>query len=179
MGKSTDETSPVTPDHTEKIREEIRSTEAEITDTLQTIEKRFAPSHIKAEAKVKIKEYSLTGLVKVTEAVQKKPGVAALIGLGALLLIFRKKKKKHYREAELPGAALMEALPRKVKKDPVKTMKHYFALLRIAIAAGTAARAIYLQSKAGTRPPMRSRGVTVTEVPRAGAFPETVRESVY
>ena len=178
MGKSTDETSPVTPNDTDRIRSEIRSTEADITDTLQTIEKRFAPSHIKAEAKVKFKEYSLAGLVKVTEAVRKKPVPAALIGAGALWLLFRNKKKR-YREAYLPGTSLMEALPRKVKKNPVKTMKHYFALLRIAIAAGTAARAIYLQSKHEARPQARPRAVTVTETPRAGAFPETVRESVY
>lgn len=177
MGKSADETGPVTPNQTDRIREEIRSTEAEITDTLQTIEQRFTPTHIKAEAKVKLREYTLTGLVKVTEAVRKKPVPAALIGVGALWLLFRK-KKKHHHQAEVPGAMLMEALPRKVKKNPVKTMKHYFALLRIAVAAGTAARAVYLQSKA-RKPHTVPRGVTVTEVPRAGAFPETVRESVY
>ncbi|WP_243373657.1 hypothetical protein [Geotalea sp. SG265] len=177
MGKSTDETGPVTPHPTDRIRNEIRSTEAGITETLQTIEQRFTPSHIKAEAKVKLREYSLTGLVKVTETVRKKPVPAALIGVGALWLLFRK-KKKHRNKAELPGAALMEALPRKVKKDPVKTMKHYFSLLRIAIAAGTAARAVYLQSKSQRGPAAPGRA-TVTEVPRAGAFPETVRESVY
>ncbi|GAB7025566.1 hypothetical protein [Geotalea toluenoxydans] len=178
MGKSTDETGQVMPNQTDRIREEIRYTEAEITDTLQTIEKRFAPAHMKAEAKVKLREYSLTGLVKITEAVKKKPVPAALIGVGALWLIFRKKKKPR-PEAELPGALLMEALPRKMKKNPVKTMKHYLSILRIAIAAGTAARAIYLQSKSGQRVPAGARAVTVTEVPRAGAFPETVRENVY
>jgi hypothetical protein len=177
MGKSADETGPVTPHQTDRIREEIRSTEAEITDTLQNIEHRFTPSHIKAEAKVKLREYSLTGLVKVTETVRRKPVPTALIVVGALWLLFRK-KKKHHHQAELPGATLMEALPRKVKREPVKTMKHYFALLRIAIAAGTAARAVYLQSRS-QKHRSAPRGMTVTEVPRAGAFPETVRESVY
>lgn len=178
MGKSADETGQVTPNQTDRIRSEIRSTEAEITDTLQTIEQRFAPSHIKAEAKTKLKEYSMTGLVKVTETVQKKPVPVALIGVAALWLLFRKKKKRRH-EAELPGAALMEAMPRKIKKDPVKTLKHYFAIIRIAIAAGTAARAIYLQSKSAPRHPAGARPIRVADVPRAGAFPETVRETVY
>lgn len=183
MGKSTDETSPVTPNHTDKIREEIRSTEAEITDTLQSIEKRFAPAHIKAEAKIKVKEYSLMGFYKVTDTIRKKPVPAALIGAGVLYLIFRKKKpSRHDRYQQLPGAAMMEVVPKKARKDPVKTVKYFINMFRMAVAVGTAARAVYLQAKAAQQETPRRhrlRTVTVTEVPRAGAFPENIRETVY
>ncbi len=182
MGKSADETSPVRPNHTDRIRQEIRFTEAEITDTLQTIEKRFAPAHIKAEAKVKMKEYSLMGFYKVTDAIRKKPVPAALIGAGALYLIFRKKKKPaHAGKYELPGSAMRELLPKKARKDPVKEVKHYINMFRMAIAVGTAARAVYLQAKAAQKeaPKPHRAGGPVIEAPRAGAFPETVRENVY
>lgn len=184
MGKNADETGTVAPNQTDRIREEIRYTEAEISDTLQNIEQRFTPAHIKSEAKVKAKEYSQMAFYKVTETIRHKPVPAALIGAGVLYLIFRKKNKHHYEERYQPlrGAALMETVPKKAKKDPVKTVKHFINIFRIAVAAGTAARAVYLQAKAAREEsprPHRHPVGAVTEVPRAGAFPETVRETVY
>lgn len=181
MGKSADETGQVTPDHTDQIRQEIRSTEADISETLHTIEKRFAPAHIKAEAKVKLKEYSIIGLIKITDAIKKKPVPAALIGAGLLYFMFRKKTgRRKTDKQQLPGTGVMEAMPKKIRKDPVKALKHYITIGRMAIAAGTAARALYLQAKSARTTVAHSKATPiVTEVPRAGAFPETVRETVY
>ena len=88
MGKISAEMNPAKPDVTEQIKEDIRRTEASITDTLHSIEHRFTPAHIKSELKGKLRRYALVGLVKTTDAVREKK-VQAIIGAGAALYVVR------------------------------------------------------------------------------------------
>src|SRR6266508_1855717 len=92
MGKITAEVTM--PDETEKIRQEIRHTEAEITDTLHSIEGKFTPTHLREEMRDKLRYYSITGVTKLTETVRRRPISAALVGAGALWFIIRRRRKR-------------------------------------------------------------------------------------
>ena len=129
MGKSTDEMNPAKPDATERIQEDIRNTEADITATLHEIEGRFRPAHIKAEVKQKVRQYSLTTLVKVTDAIRSKPVPAALVGAGVAIFLIRKMTRRKGAKGRMAGfAAAAGAMPKEVKRHPVETIKNYITL---------------------------------------------------
>src|SRR5690242_5603252 len=125
MGKSTSETpGQVTPKPTVLMQEEIRHTEAEITDTLQSIEAKFAPKRLKEQAKTKLVNGTVNGVVHLGYAIKRKPVPSAALGAGLLWLMRRRSRRPKFgrRKTDLDtGAMAVAALPKELKKSPVNT----------------------------------------------------------
>ncbi len=72
------------------IERDIERTQDEMSRTIQTIQHRLSPDHMKAKAKVRMRETSRGMMDKVKE----HPAAAAMIGLGAWMLM-RDKGSEH------------------------------------------------------------------------------------
>ena len=107
MDKIRDEINSPSPDPAVEIQEGIRRTEAKMSATINEIEEKFSPAHIKAEVKEKVRRYSLIGLVKVNDAIRSKPVPAALVGAGVAWLLVR--KMTHRRSDKRHAALEMHA----------------------------------------------------------------------
>lgn len=179
MGKITDEMNQAKPDATGRIQEDIRNTEADITATLHEIEGRFRPAHIKAEVKEKVRQYSVTTLVKVTDAIRSKPVPAALLGAGVAILIIRKMtKRRKGSKVSAADLAAAGAMPKEVKRHPVETIKHYITLGKMVIAVGSALSTYLLREKPARRayaprPPRDLHGM-----PGARVFPAGMHDTI-
>ncbi|HEY0788184.1 MAG TPA: DUF3618 domain-containing protein, partial [Thermoanaerobaculia bacterium] len=65
------------------IERDIERTQREMSRTIQTIQHRLSPDHMKAKAKVRMRETS-RGMI---DRVKEHPAAAAMIGLGAWMLM--------------------------------------------------------------------------------------------
>jgi len=138
------------PDAMDQIQEEIRQTESEISHTLTSIEARLTPKHIKRELTEQLKHYAVVGAVKISEGCKKRPVPAALFGTAAALLLVRKLTvgRRHNDSPPLKRrSAMVDALPKKVKKQPVKEVKKYVTLGRFAVAAVSALATILARQR--------------------------------
>ena len=155
MGKISAEMNPAKPDVTEQIKEDIRRTEASITDTLHSIEHRFSPAHIKSELKGKMRRYALVGLVKTTDAVREKK-VQAVLGAGAVLYAMRKLSTRGRKSSPAAkGSAVIEALPERIQKNPAEGIRHYLTVGRIALAVASAIGTVLFREKRASAPSVK------------------------
>lgn len=140
MGKIGDEMNEVGPEPAEKIQEDIRETESEISHTLHTIEDRLAPKNLVHDARETLKEYSIKGYVKVTEACRRNPIPVVVIGAAAAAVVVGLAMKRPRKRARLmkKGAYLLEAMPKGMKKHPAKEVKKYVTLGRVAVTLASA-----------------------------------------
>ncbi|UFS69183.1 hypothetical protein LPW11_14915 [Geomonas sp. RF6] len=152
MGKITSENHPVTPRPTVLMQEEIRHTEAEITDTLHSIEAKLAPARLKEQVKTKVVNGTVNTVVHLGYTMKRRPVPSAAIGVGLLWLLRRRAHKKAVR-VEVPvrrvdlGDTIVEVLPKEMKKNPMKTMKKYVTLGRMAFAFFSVASAVMMRGK--------------------------------
>ncbi|WP_026840056.1 hypothetical protein [Citrifermentans bremense] len=82
----------------DKLREQIRHTESDITETVQTIEQRLSPSHLRREGVRKAKGLAWRGVAKVMEVVQQRPLQLSLLGATAAVVMMRRSSKGHKKE---------------------------------------------------------------------------------
>lgn len=84
----------------DKLREQIRHTESDITETVQTLEQRLSPSHLSREGVRKAKGLAWRGVAKMMELVQQRPLQLSLLGATAAVVIMRRSSKEHKKEQE-------------------------------------------------------------------------------
>lgn len=151
MGKITGKTTTeVKREPTVLMQEEIRHTEAEITDTLHSIEAKLAPRRLKEQAKAKLVNGAVNGAVRLGYTIKRQPVPSAAIGAGVLWLLRRRARKPKYgrRKTDIDtGALVVQALPKELRKSPVKTMKKYITLGRMAFAFFSVAGAVMMRGK--------------------------------
>lgn len=82
----------------DKLREQIRHTESDITETVQTLEQRLSPSHLRREGVRKAKGLAWRGVARVMELVQQRPLQLSLLGATAAVVIMRRSTKEHNKE---------------------------------------------------------------------------------
>uniref|UniRef100_C6E244 DUF3618 domain-containing protein n=1 Tax=Geobacter sp. (strain M21) TaxID=443144 RepID=C6E244_GEOSM len=82
----------------EELREQIRHTESDITETVQTLEQRLSPSHLRREGVRKAKGLAWRGVAKVMELAQQRPLQLSLLGATAAVVIMRRSTKEHKKE---------------------------------------------------------------------------------
>jgi len=132
------------------MQEDIRHTEAEISDTLHSIEAKLAPQRLKQQAKTKLVNGTVNTVVHLGYTIRRKPVPSAAIGAGLVWFMRRRAKKPKYgrRKTDLDtGVIALEALPKKLRKSPVKTMKKYVTLGRMAFAFISVAGAVLMRGK--------------------------------
>lgn len=103
MDKIMKEAADAKPDAGEKIQEEIRHTESEISDTLHAIEQKLSPSRILKEMKRKLADRCADAYTKGIGLVKKRPVPAAVVGLATvaiLVAVARRSKRKGRPEAQ-------------------------------------------------------------------------------
>jgi len=164
------EINPAKP-HAEVLQENIRHTEAEISDTLHQIEARFKPSYLKREAKERLRHYSLVGLIKTIDAVKARP-VPIALGTGAAIYLLRKlSRRRSLSHAAERGGAYVEAVPKELRKNPVKTLRRYISLGRMAVIFASAVTTVLMREK-GRRasPPRQYPGEVAVRSPSGGTY---------
>lgn len=100
MGKGTDEMND-NETKTREIQDSIRRTEAEMADTITTIQHRLSPQHLKDEAMSKIKETAAKGMEKFQGTVKSNPGPFIAAAAGLTFLLLRRKRKNRAAAEEL------------------------------------------------------------------------------
>jgi hypothetical protein len=158
MGKIGSKSSEITQSPTDSMQREIRRTEAEISDTLHSIEAKLAPDRLKRQVKGKLLQGSATAVVRAGYAIKRRPLPSAAIGAGVVWLLKRRSRKRH---AALPlaaagrgpdySAALVQAMPKELRKNPVKTFKKYLTLGRMALAFVSVASTVLMRGKRAQR----------------------------
>ena len=172
MDKIRDEINAPSPDPAAEIQEGIRRTEAKMSATINEIEKKFSPAHIKAEMKEKVRRYSLICLVKANDAIRSKPVPAALLGAGVAWLLVREvTHRRSEKRHAFPEAVGEEVKPAKAKKQPVDTMKTYINMAKIVIAVGSAISTYLMREREAGRSPFRRTAPEPTVRPQSWAYP--------
>ncbi|MBU5636257.1 DUF3618 domain-containing protein [Geomonas sp. Red69] len=102
----------------ERIREQIRHTESDITHTVQTLEQRLSPRYLKRQGMRKAKLFAWQGIAKALDLAQRTSVQVSLVGGGALLMLLgsrRVRERVTVRTARKPaievhpGAAVARA----------------------------------------------------------------------
>lgn len=121
---------------TEELQKEIRQTEAQLSETLHTIEERLSPSALKQQAKENALRLAARGAVRVSEAFKNKKA-PAIIGAGLVLLLARKMLKRK-REVKINTERLREQITESLVEQSVKSAKFKVFLKGLSVALGTA-----------------------------------------
>ena len=83
----------------DKLREQIRHTESDITETVQSIEQRLSPTHLRRQGVRKAKGFAWRGAAKVLELLQQRPLQLSLLGATtAAVLVMKRSSRKHKTE---------------------------------------------------------------------------------
>jgi len=111
MGKGADEMND-NEKKSQEIEDSIHRTEAQMADTITTIQHRLSPQHLKDEAVSRIRETASKGMEKFQGAVKSNPApfVAAAAGLAFLLM---RRRKKNGETSDEPG--MIEKMKEKVR----------------------------------------------------------------
>lgn len=89
----------------DRLREQIRHTESDITETVQTLEHRLSPSELRQRGARKAKYLAWHNTAKILEFAQKSSVQVALVGASALLLLLGKREVRHkvtFRKRAVP-----------------------------------------------------------------------------
>ncbi|HEY3308981.1 MAG TPA: DUF3618 domain-containing protein [Desulfuromonadaceae bacterium] len=135
MGKNRTE---IEPGHhkTEALQQEIRETEAQLSDTLHTIEERLSPATLKQQIKQNAIRITAQSAVRVGYALKNKK-TPAFIGAGLVLLIARKMIKRR-RDVKIDTERLREQITESLVEQSVKSAKFRIFIKGLAVALGTA-----------------------------------------
>jgi hypothetical protein len=102
----------------EEIRDDIRETTAELTETLGALQDKLAPEALVNEAKLEVREHAMA----VVAQARQHPAISAVIGAGALFAIGRALFTRGGRSSVaslLLGAALGAAAYRLLAGDVI------------------------------------------------------------
>ena len=139
----------------DKLREQIRHTESDITETVHTLEHRLSPRYIGQRGGLKAKLAAWRGTAKLLELAQRRSVQVSLVGASALLVILGSRKAQHKvvrrpalteREATgnavraLGASALWMLLRKRLAQKTVRGHEEKPAVTGLALAA-TAAKA--------------------------------------
>ena len=105
MGENT----KVIEQHSEadKLREQIRHTESDITETVGSLEHKLSPGYLKQQGARKVKLYAWQGAARFLEVAQKRSVQMSLLGASALLMILG--TRKGHRAARRPAVTGFDA----------------------------------------------------------------------
>ena len=100
---------------TDRLREEIRHTESDITETVHSLEQRLSPRYLRQQGVRKAKHLAWEGTAKALDYAQRTSVQAMIVGgagaAGALWLLVRNRKSRHQVAAQKAVPALQEAGP--------------------------------------------------------------------
>jgi hypothetical protein len=72
-----------------QLREQIRHTESDITETVHTLEQKLSPRYLRQRAARKAKRIAWEGAAKVLDLAQRTSVQASLVGASALFILIR------------------------------------------------------------------------------------------
>ena len=75
-----------------RLREQIRHTESDITETVQTLEEKLSPRYLRQRGARNAKRLAWEGTAKLLDLAQRTTVQASLVGAGALLMLFTNRK---------------------------------------------------------------------------------------
>lgn len=159
----------------DRLREQIRHTESDITETVQTLEDRLSPSHLRERGTRKVKLAAWRGTAKVLEFAQRRPVQLSLLGASALLMVLgtRKARTRAVRRPPVTGMDAAGSLAKALgagalwmfsrRKGSRVSQEERPAVSGLALAA-TAAKAFFggkrQSEKSGTTRPGRKEAWT-------------------
>ncbi|HBG05286.1 MAG: hypothetical protein A2075_20775 [Geobacteraceae bacterium GWC2_58_44] len=76
----------------DRLREQIRHTESDITETVQSLEQRLSPRYLRQRGSRKAKRLAWQGTAKLLEFAQRRSVQASVLGAGALLMLISNRK---------------------------------------------------------------------------------------
>ncbi|WP_224981610.1 DUF3618 domain-containing protein [Geomonas agri] len=79
----------------ERIREQIRHTESDITQTVQSLEQRLSPQYLKRRGVRKAKLFAWQGIAKALELAERTSVQASLVGGSVLLMLLGNRRVRH------------------------------------------------------------------------------------
>jgi hypothetical protein len=144
-----------------RLREEIRHTEGDITDTVLTLEHRLSPRYLRQQGVRKVKHLAWEGTAKALDLAQRTPVQAMVLGSAGALLMLLTNRKAHRKVAapkavrppmeagtvaKAAGAGTLWLLTRKRRGGKPEAAKKP-ALSGMALAA-TAAKAFFSGARA-------------------------------
>lgn len=167
----------------DRLREQIRHTESDITETVHTLEHRLSPRYLGQKGARKAQLLAWRGTAKFLELAQRRSVQVSLVGASALLVLLGVRKTQH-KVARKPAVTELEAtgnavralgasafwmlLRRRLAKGSVREDEQKPAMTGLALAA-TAAKAFMSgarrSEKSGTTRPGRKeawRGLATT-----------------
>ncbi|WP_085812100.1 DUF3618 domain-containing protein [Geoanaerobacter pelophilus] len=96
----------------DKLREQIRHTESDITETVQSIEQRLSPANLRRQGVRKAKAVAWRGAARVMELMQQRPLQLSLLGATtaatAAVVVLRRSSRRH-KEEQVKHAAMESA----------------------------------------------------------------------
>jgi hypothetical protein len=88
----------------DQLREQIRHTESDITETVHTLEQRMSPGHLRRKATRKAKIMAWQGAATFLAYAQRTPVQVSLLGVAALLAGLGKRRHTQHQVLPKPGA---------------------------------------------------------------------------
>lgn len=80
----------------DRLREQIRHTESDITETVQSLEQRLSPSYLRRQGVRQAKGFAWRGAAKVMELLQQRPLQLSILGATtAAVVVLRRNSRKH------------------------------------------------------------------------------------
>ncbi|SNB46785.1 DUF3618 domain-containing protein [Geobacter sp. DSM 9736] len=160
---------------TDRIQADIRHTEAQISQTVHTLEERLSPSNLKRQAVQKARHSLLVGAARVMEFVERKPVPTALAGAGIILLMVLKSRRHARAESrgtgkEIAGAAAKGFLSGMAKNTRKKSVRPGTTIVWRSLASALGATLSTLWYRRKHERPVTETGI-VSDLPRAGAYP--------
>jgi hypothetical protein len=150
----------------DRLREQIRHTESDITETVNALEHRLSPSYLRDQGVRSAKRAGWQGAEKLLGAVQRTPVQLSVLGAGALLMLFSNRKvrdKVSIRRSRAPekfpttaaaravGATALWLLSRKEKQGEKKGERAHKPAVSRAAWAATAAKAFMTGANASSK----------------------------
>jgi hypothetical protein len=87
-----------------RLRQEIRYTESDITETVQSLEQKLSPRYLKERGLRKAKHVAWEGTAKLLGLAQRPAVQASLVGVTALWMLMKNEKVRHKIAPKKPAA---------------------------------------------------------------------------
>jgi hypothetical protein len=88
----------------DRLRQEIRYTESDITETVQSLEQRLSPRYLKERGLRKAKHFAWEGTAKLLGLAQRPAVQASVVGVTALWMLLSNEKVRHKIAPKKPAA---------------------------------------------------------------------------
>lgn len=124
----------------ERIREQIRHTESDITQTVHTIEERLSPRYLKRRGLRKAKLYAWQGVAKMLDLAQRTSVQASLIGGSAVLMLLGNRRVRTKVTARVSRKPIVEVHPAGAAAKAVGAGALWLLMRKLGIGKEAAAR---------------------------------------